>query len=156
MHIHLIAIGTKMPSWIDAGFSEYARRLPPEFKLQLTEIPAQKRLKNSNIPQVVEIESEKLISAAKPYHRTILLDVKGKAWSTETLANELNRSKEKGESIALLVGGPDGVSETCRNRCQEKWSLSSLTLPHPLVRIIIAEQVYRAWSLLVHHPYHRG
>lgn len=154
MHIKLIAIGAKMPDWVNTGFQEYAKRLPPDYPLQLIEIPAQKRTKNTIAEQVMKTETEKLFAAAT--RPIIALDRQGKALNTEQLAKQLQKWHDHQQNPSLLVGGPEGLSaEGCR-LADETWSLSALTFPHPLVRIILAEQIYRAWSILSHHPYHRS
>ncbi len=155
MIIRILAIGTKMPSWVDDGFNEYAKRFTSACSLELCEIPAEKRTKNSDIPRIIEREGEKLLAAIKPGNHVIALDVKGQAWSTEQLAGQLKLWQSDGRHVDLLIGGPDGLSTACLNRSHSKWSLSALTLPHPLVRIILAEQLYRAVSILQNHPYHR-
>lgn len=155
MLIRMLAIGTKMPSWVDAGFNEYAKRIGSGTTLELCEIPAEKRLKNSDIQRLTDKEGEKLLAAIKPGNRVIALDVKGHAWSTEQLASQLKSWQADGRNIDLLIGGPDGLAKSCLAKADLKWSLSPLTLPHPLVRIVLAEQIYRALSILQNHPYHR-
>ncbi|HSW69669.1 MAG TPA: 23S rRNA (pseudouridine(1915)-N(3))-methyltransferase RlmH [Gammaproteobacteria bacterium] len=156
MIIRILAIGNKMPSWIETGFRDYAKRFTSGCSLELVEIPAEKRTKNSDISRTIERESEKLLTAVKSNHDLIALDVKGEMWSTHQLTEELKKWQREGRHVDLLIGGPDGLSETCLRKAHGKWSLSPLTLPHPLVRIILAEQLYRAWSVLQNHPYHRG
>lgn len=155
MNIHLIAVGTRMPTWVQDGFSEYAKRLPHECSLKLIEIEASKRQKNAAISDLKKREAEKILSAIPSQSLVIALDVKGNSWSTEQLANNIQHWMNEYKNIALLIGGPDGLDDSCLSRAQQKWSLSALTFPHPLVRIIIAEQIYRAHSLLKGHPYHR-
>ena len=155
MLIRLLAIGTKMPSWIEEGFVEYAKRFPPSCQLELVEIAAAKRTKNSVSERLIEQESEKLMAAIKPGNHIIALEVKGTMWSTEQLAQQLENWQNGRRNIDLLIGGPDGLSGHCLQKAETKWSLSKLTLPHPLVRIIVAEQLYRAVSILQNHPYHR-
>jgi 23S rRNA (pseudouridine1915-N3)-methyltransferase len=155
MIIRILAIGNKMPSWVNEGFQDYVKRFTSGCSLELYEIPAEKRSKNVDIPRIVERESEKLLAAVKPTHHVIALDVKGLAWTTQQLAEELKTWQTDGRHVDLLIGGPDGLSKTCLQKVHGKWSLSSLTLPHPLVRIILAEQLYRAVSILQNHPYHR-
>lgn len=155
MIIRILAIGTKMPSWVESGFNEYAKRFTTPTSLELCEIPAEKRTKNSDTARIIERESEKLLLATKPGNHVIALDVKGQSWSTEQLAGNMKTWQSDGRHIDFLIGGPDGLSETCLQAAHVKWSLSALTLPHPLVRIILAEQLYRAFSILQNHPYHR-
>lgn len=155
MQIHLVAVGNRMPGWVTEGYQEYAKRLPPECRLVLREITPGKRLKNAEITRIRAEEGERILAAIAPEDHVIALEVLGKAWSTETLAEQLGQWQRDGRRIALLVGGPDGLSSPCRDRADQQWSLSPLTLPHPIVRIIVAEQIYRAWSWLNRHPYHR-
>jgi 23S rRNA (pseudouridine1915-N3)-methyltransferase len=155
MRIHLIAVGTRMPAWVEQGFKEYSQRLPADCTLQLVEIPAGKRGKNADIARITRDEGERMLAAIPKGAQVIALEVKGKAWSTEQLAQELDGWRHDGRDVALLVGGPEGLAPDCVTRAEGKWSLSNLTLPHPLVRIVVAEQLYRAWSILHNHPYHR-
>lgn len=144
-----------MPGWVDDGFNEYQKRLNQDVQLELLEIPAGKRGKNADLKRIIEKEGELILTALNPQEHIIALDVKGKRFTTEKLAQRMNELMHCGHPVALLVGGPEGLAESCRNKAHEKWSLSDLTLPHPLVRIVIAEQLYRGWSLLKGHPYHR-
>ena len=156
MKIYLLAVGTKMPDWVTKGYKEYEHRLPAKCSLQLKEIAAEKRNKNSNVQAIIEKEAEKLKAAIPNNCRVVALDVKGQAWSTEKLATRLQDWMMSGQDIALLVGGPDGLNDELLQLAQEKWSLSSLTFPHPLVRVILAEQLYRAYTITENHPYHRA
>ncbi len=156
MKIHLIAIGDKMPRWVQDGYGEYAGRMPPECRLQLVEISARHRGKNADIARITRDEGRTMLDAIPRDSRVIALEVKGRAWSTEDLARQLENWMASGQDVSLLVGGPEGLSTECRERADQQWSLSPLTLPHPLVRVVVAEQLYRAWSILRNHPYHRG
>lgn len=156
MQIHLIAVGTRMPGWVSDGYSEYARRLPRECSLNLAEIPLAQRSKSQPVSRAIEDEGKRMQAAIGANQRVIALDVKGRAWSTEQLAEQLNDWMQGGRDVSLLVGGPDGLAENCLQAAGQRWSLSPLTLPHPLVRVILAEQLYRAWSLNAGHPYHRA
>ncbi|MBV8802588.1 MAG: 23S rRNA (pseudouridine(1915)-N(3))-methyltransferase RlmH [Gammaproteobacteria bacterium] len=155
MLIRLLAIGNKMPAWIEAGVAEYLKRFPPSCRLELIEIPAEKRLQDSPKKKLIDNESKKLLSAIKPGNHIIALEVKGALWSTEKLADQLKAWQANGRNIDMLIGGPDGLSNECLQKAETKWSLSPLTLPHPLVRVLVAEQLYRAISILQNHPYHR-
>ncbi|EKD72495.1 MAG: Ribosomal RNA large subunit methyltransferase H [uncultured bacterium] len=155
MIIRILTIGNKMPSWVNAGFLDYAKRFTSPHTLELCEIPLEKRTKNANIARLIEREGEKLVAAIKPGNTVIALDVKGRSLSTKQLTIQLNTWQRDGRHIDLLIGGPDGLSPTCIQTADLTWSLSPLTLPHPLVRVILAEQLYRAVSILQHHPYHR-
>lgn len=156
MKIRILTITHKSPSWIQEGYNEYAKRLPASCSLELVEIPAEKRTTNADIKRITERESEKMLNAIKPNHLVIALDVKGKSWSTEQLAEQLANWLQGGRNVDLLVGGADGLSPTCLQKAELSWSLSPLTFPHILIRLIVAEQIYRAWSILQQHPYHRG
>jgi len=156
MEIRLIAIGNRMPGWVEDGYREYARRIGGEISLQLIEIAPGKRGKNADIARILQDEGERMLRAIPKDYRVIALEVEGRAWSTEQLANKMSGWLKAGRGLALLVGGPEGLAESCRQRADGRWSLSPLTLPHPLVRVILSEQIYRALSLLRNHPYHRG
>lgn len=145
-----------MPDWIEKGYKEYAQRMPAEAKLELKEIAPGKRGKNADISRIVEDECERIQAAIPRSSHIVVLDVEGRSYSTEQLAQRMNDWMHSGQDICLLVGGPEGLSEQCRSLAHEKWSLSALTFPHPLVRVILAEQLYRAWSVLRNHPYHRA
>jgi len=156
MRIHLIAVGTRMPAWVNEAYQEYARRLPRECMLQLAEIPLSKRRKSQTSEQAAEEEGLQMLAAIPGDCTVIALDVLGKHWSTETLAGRLQDWLGSGRDVALLVGGPDGLSAGCLARADLTWSLSALTYPHPLVRVILSEQLYRAWTINAGHPYHRS
>lgn len=155
MLIRIIAVGTRMPSWVETGYQEYAKRISSGTTLELLEIPAEKRSKNSDIARLTEKEGEKILDVIKPGNRVIALDVKGQSWSTEQLTAQMKTWQHDGRNVDLLIGGPDGLAKACLAKAELKWSLSALTLPHPLVRILLAEQIYRAASILLNHPYHR-
>jgi 23S rRNA (pseudouridine1915-N3)-methyltransferase len=156
MRIHLLAIGTRMPSWVVEGYREYAKRLPRECRLQLLEIPPGKRHKSVTPSQARQQEGQAMLAALPKDCTVIALDVRGSSWGTEHLAGRLRDWMSSGRDVALLVGGPDGLSSSCLDRADLRWSLSALTYPHSLVRVILAEQLYRAWTLTTGHPYHRA
>lgn len=155
VRIHLISVGRRMPGWVQAGFEDYARRLPHQCRLRLVEIEPEYRARN-DVERMVRNEGERLLKAVPKGAYVIALDERGKAWSTAQLASELRGWLASGRDIALLVGGADGLADICRDQAEQTWSLSRLTFPHQLARIILAEQLYRAWSLLHGHPYHRA
>jgi len=155
MKIHLLSIGHKMPVWVNQGCQEYLKRMPKECHVKLIEISAAKRTKKSDFKRIITDESQRLLAAIPKNNRIIALDVKGKHWSTEQLAQKMGNWMSSGQDIALLVGGPEGLSDDCLKSASELWSLSALTFPHPLVRVILTEQLYRGWSVLRGHPYHR-
>ncbi|MEY3182083.1 MAG: hypothetical protein RLZ35_68 [Pseudomonadota bacterium] len=146
MKIQIIAVGTKMPIWVNAGVEAYLPRFPREYTLQILEIPLEKNttLTNASVEQAIH-----------PKSWVVALDVLGKSWTTPMLAQKLEYWRGLGKPLCFLIGGPEGLSEQCLKRANERWSLSPLTFPHPLVRIILVEQLYRAQSLLNNHPYHR-
>jgi len=156
MRIHLLAVGQRLPGWVAEGYEEFARRLPPECRLLLTEVAAARRSKGAEVGRLRAAEGERLLAALPRGACAIALDVGGAAWSTEQLAARLAGWMQAGRDVALLVGGPDGLAPACLERTDAVWSLSALTLPHALVRIVVAEQIYRAWTLYKGHPYHRG
>lgn len=144
-----------MPAWVTQGYEEYARRMPAECSLQLIEIPAGKRSKGADLSRLIDQEGEQTMAAIPKGSKVIALDLKGRAWSTEELAKQMEHWRQDGRDVALLVGGPEGLAPQCQDQAEQCWSLSKMTLPHPVVRIVVAEQLYRAWSILSHHPYHR-
>lgn len=155
MKIRLLTITHKSPAWIQQGYEDYAKRLPPSCALELVEIPAEKRTANADLKRITEREGEKMLAAIKPQHHVIALDKGGKSWTSEQLSSQLSGWLQSGQNIDLLVGGPEGIAPACLARARETWSLSALTFPHLIVRLIVAEQVYRAWSILQNSPYHR-
>lgn len=156
MRFKLLAVGQKMPQWVTDGFNEYAKRLPRECSLQLKEITPAKRGKTSQPSQWMHEEGKRLLQAIAETDYVVALEVGGKAWHTEQLSTQLAQWQTNGRDVCLLIGGPDGLDPTCLQRADQHWSISALTLPHPLVRIIVAEQLYRAWTVLQNHPYHRA
>ncbi|VDZ80233.1 LSU m3Psi1915 methyl transferase RlmH [Salmonella bongori] len=146
MKLQLVAVGTKMPDWVQTGFTEYLRRFPKDMPFELIEIPAGKRGKNADIKRILDKEGEQMLAAAGK-NRIVTLDIPGKPWDTPQLANELERWKQDGRDVSLLIGGPEGLSPACKAAAEQSWSLSALTLPHPLVRVLVAESLYRAWSI---------
>ena len=144
-----------MPAWVNQGVEEYGKHMPREWKLEWREIPLARRGKDANAQQLCAREGEQILKAVPAGDRVIALDVRGARLSTEQLAEQLKDWQMSGDSHSLLIGGPDGLSPACLERADKRWSLSDLTLPHPLVRILLAEQLYRAWTITVNHPYHR-
>ncbi len=159
MKLRILSVGHKMPNWVQAGFEEYFKRIQPMMSVELVELPPAKRSKN---PSPAEIEKYKAVEAAiilnakQPKELLWLLEVKGKMLSTEKLADKLSVAMQDGADIALVIGGADGVADDVLQAADFKWSMSDLTLPHPLVRVILMEQLYRAMSIINNHPYHRG
>lgn len=155
MRLHIIAVGTKMEKWTNMAFSEYAKRFPREFPLVLTEIAMPKRSRANTTARYIAEEGTEMLAAIPHRSITIALDEGGKLWNTAELAKQIDHFKNNTPQLNLLIGGPDGLSEACLEKAAVHWSLSPLTLPHPLVRILLVEQLYRAISILNNHPYHR-
>ncbi|PHH57126.1 23S rRNA (pseudouridine(1915)-N(3))-methyltransferase RlmH [Coxiella burnetii] len=155
MKINVVAVGKRLPAWIKAGFQSYADRLPRDFDLNLIEIVAFKRSKGADLKKIMLQESQQLIDAVPKESEIIVLDRLGEEVDTPTLAQKLSQWRHENRSISLLIGGPEGLSATCIDKARWVWSLSALTLPHALARVIVAEQIYRAWSIITNHPYHR-
>ena len=145
-----------MPSWVEEAYREFAKRLPRECTLQLREIPPGKRSKSQAPERAQQDEGQSILGAIPADCHVVALDVQGRAWSTPELAASLQDWMASGRDVALLVGGPDGLSPACLERADRRWSLSALTFPHALVRVIVAEQLYRAWTVTTGHPYHRA
>ena len=155
MRIRLISVASRMPRWVEQGYQEYAKRLPPELPLELVEIPLTTRGKSADVARLMRREGEQMLAAVQPGERIVTLEVNGRAWSTETLAEQLDSWRLDARIVNLMVGGPEGLPDEVTARSDQRWSLSPLTLPHPLVRILLAEQLYRAWTILNRHPYHK-
>jgi len=156
VRIHLVAIGRRMPSWISDGFSEYAQRLRSGVQLELIEVETPRRGPNPDLSRVVREEGTRLLRAAPSGTYRIALDQSGRSYDSELLAAQLEKWMAFGRDIALIVGGPDGLSDEVLASVDQCWSLSPLTLAHPLVRIVIAEQLYRAYAISRGLPYHRA
>ena len=155
MQFDLIAIGRRMPTWIDSAFCEYSKRLPKSINFNLIEITPATRSKNKNLEQLKKIEEEKINAVIASGNLVIALDEKGKMISSHSLSVQLQTWMYNQQHISILVGGADGLSSSIKNKADQIWSLSEMTLPHGLVRIIMIEQLYRAWSIINCHPYHR-
>jgi 23S rRNA (pseudouridine1915-N3)-methyltransferase len=145
-----------MPHWVVSGYEEYARRLTSECHLRLLEVAPAQRGRKVVLKHVLQEEGKRMLKTIPKGSRVVALDVLGNAWSTEQLSEHLKEWMASGRDLSLLIGGPEGISPDCIQQAEMRWSLSALTLPHPLVRVVVAEQLYRAWSLLHNHPYHRA
>lgn len=159
MKLRLLAVGQKMPDWVQSGYDDYAKRLQPLLPVQLVPLAMAKRGKNdsaSDIHKYCQQEGQTILTARQPRELLIALEVGGRNLSTEKLADTLKLWMQDGQDVALAIGGPDGLSNEVRQQAEWHWSLSPLTLPHPIVRIIVIEQIYRAMSLINGHPYHRA
>ena len=155
MQFDLIAIGRRMPVWTDSAFCEYSKRLPKSINFNLIEITPATRSKNKNSEQLKKIEEEKINAVISSGNLVIALDEKGKTISSHSLSVQLQAWVDDQQHISILIGGADGLSSSIKNKADQIWSLSEMTLPHGLVRIIMIEQLYRAWSIINRHPYHR-
>ncbi|MGH1485138.1 MAG: 23S rRNA (pseudouridine(1915)-N(3))-methyltransferase RlmH [Cellvibrionaceae bacterium] len=160
MRIRVLAVGTRMPDWVNTGVKEYQKRLPREWRFEWLELPLGPRGrsqggKSQDNSKAILAEGKSMLAAIDKNDKVIALEVKGKNWSTEQVSKELSSWQMSGQDIVILIGGPDGLAQSCIDRASQYWSLSALTLPHPLVRIILTEQLYRGWTLLNNHPYHK-
>ena len=155
MKIQIIAIGNKMPPWVNATTQEYMKRMPRDCEVILKEVPAANRHKNSNADTIKDLEAKQLLAAVPNGNHIIALDEHGVQWSTQELSQQMDHWRHLGCNVTLLIGGADGLHHSCLQKAHQRLSLSKLTYPHPLVRVIIAEQLYRAYSILSGHPYHR-
>lgn len=155
MHIRLIAVGDRQPSWVDEAFDAYSRRFPREWSFRLDRIATVRRPKNDKSKSAIEAEGEKILAKINANEQVVLLDERGKQLASQALATRLADWQSDGRDVCFVIGGPDGVSSACRERANFIWSLSDLTLPHGLARVLFAEQMYRVWSLQTGHPYHR-
>ena len=154
MRVRLVAAGTRLPDWMNAGYAEYARRLPPETPLELREIDVQRGRGGGE--RAIRDEGEKMLALVAPSHYVVALDVTGRTLDTPALAKWWQKRLQDGRDLAFLIGGPEGLAPDCLARADERLSLSALTLPHGLARVVLAEAVYRAISLTKGHPYHRA
>lgn len=155
MHIRLIAVGDRQPTWIDDAFDNYSGRFPREWKFRLDRIATARRSKNNTAQNAIDAECEQILSRIKASEQVVLLDERGKQLTSQALATRLLDWQSDGRDLCFVIGGPDGVADACRQRADTIWSLSDLTLPHGLARVLFSEQMYRAWSLQTGHPYHR-
>ena len=155
MRLRLVAVGNRMPAWVDAGFAEYARRFPPHLPLSLTEIAPGARTKGMDVARIAADECQRCLKAVGDA-RLIALERRGRPIDTEGMAAALGEWLQQGRDVAFLIGGPEGLAADCLARAERQWSLSALTLPHAMVRVLLAEQLYRALSILQNLPYHRG
>lgn len=156
MRAHILTVAERAPPWVKAGFDEYAKRLAHKLPLTLAELPLGPRSGKSAISRAIADEGIRMFAAIPKQSRVIALDSKGEQWSSEILAKQLANWMMDGRDLCFLIGGPDGLAPQCLLEAQQKWSLGPLTLPHALVRIVLAEQIYRAVSMLDNHPYHRA
>ncbi len=154
MRLRVVALGQRMPSWVDAGWDEYARRMPAEFPVELVALRAEPRDRGKTAAQILDAEAVRIAAACKSASM-VALDERGERWTTRALADKLAQWRVEARDVAFVIGSADGLAGSVKRDAAAMFSLSALTLPHGLVRIIVAEQLYRAVSLLARHPYHR-
>jgi 23S rRNA (pseudouridine1915-N3)-methyltransferase len=156
MKLVILAVGHKMPDWITNGFDEYAKRMPPELRIELKEIKPEQRSSGRNAESVMAAEKQRIEAALPKNARVVALDERGRDWTTTQLANALPGWQQDGRDVAFVIGGADGLAPEVKARAEIMLRVSSLTLPHGMVRVLLAEQLYRAWSITQNHPYHRA
>ncbi|MDR5812873.1 MULTISPECIES: 23S rRNA (pseudouridine(1915)-N(3))-methyltransferase RlmH [unclassified Caballeronia] len=156
MKLVILAVGHKMPDWITKGFDEYAKRMPPELRIELKEIKPEQRSSGRNAESVMAAEKQRIEAALPKNARIVALDERGRDWTTMQLANALPGWQQEGRDVAFVIGGADGLDPAVKSRAELLLRVSSLTLPHGMVRVLLAEQLYRAWSITQNHPYHRA
>ena len=155
MRVALISVGTRMPSWVRDGYEDYARRLGARLPVTLVELSPGKRSATGEVARAMAEEAKRILASVKPDDYVVALDERGTQRTTQELAQWLKARQQGGRSLSFLIGGPDGYAPEVLGRAQETWSLSKLTLPHALVRVLFIEQLYRAVTILDGHPYHR-
>ena len=153
--MRVLTVGTRMPDWVSRGVEEYSKRMPRDLAIEWCEIPASKRSRDTAESRMLD-EFQAIDRRLKDQEVVVVLDVDGKVVSTEAIAESIEAWQDQGVKVAFVIGGPDGVHPQLKARASSKWSLGRITLPHPLVRVILAEQLYRAWSINAGHPYHRA
>ena len=156
MKIYVIAVGAKMPDWVNVAWDDYAKRLPPEWTIALKEIKPEPRTTGKTVAQMMVAEAKRLEAAIPADALRVALDERGKDLSTQQFSETLQAWQHASQPIAILIGGPDGLDPILKASCAHLLRLSSMTMPHPLVRVVLIEQIYRGWSILVNHPYHRA
>ena len=155
LRLSVIGASNRQPEWVDLGAADYAKRLRGRCSLEIKTVPLARRTQATSVERAIADEGERMLELLSNATHVVALLESGKSWSTKELAAKLEAWMQRGAPVAFLVGGPDGLSPACVARATDRWSLSPLTLPHGLVRIVAAEALYRAWSLLENHPYHR-
>lgn len=155
MKLIIAAVGARMPDWVVAGWQEYARRLPADCTLELKEIKPENRRSGKTAAQMMLAEAQRLRAAVPADAITVALDERGRDLTTVDVAHKLEQWRESTANVVFFIGGPDGLDESLKRDANLRWRLSSMTMPHPLVRIVLAEQLYRAWAIMNNHPYHR-
>lgn len=156
MKLHIVAVGHKMPGWIASGFDEYAKRMPPELRIELREVKPELRSGSRTADSVMAAEQQRIEATLPKNARVVALDERGRDWTTMQLAQALPAWQQDGRDVAFVIGGADGLAPALKSRAELLLRVSSLTLPHGMVRVLLAEQLYRAWSITQNHPYHRA
>lgn len=155
--IRIVCLGTKMPQWVNLAVDSYISRIPrPQFDVKMTEIPLQKRSRSSNIQSLLEKESRKVLESVPNHYLHVCLERSGRKIDSGTLSAQMCQWRDDAQPVAISIGGPEGFPSSHLKKCHQSWSLSALTMAHPIARIVLAEQLYRGWSILAGHPYHRG
>ncbi|MBU2864922.1 23S rRNA (pseudouridine(1915)-N(3))-methyltransferase RlmH [Reinekea forsetii] len=155
MKVRVLAVGPKMPKWVEEGAGDYLKRMPRDIAIEFVPLNLGARGKSASMSKAIAQEGDAMLAQIKPDDHVVALDLSGKDWSTEQLSEQLQQWREQAKTLVLLIGGPDGLDPRCLARANQKWCLSKLTLPHPLVRVLLSEQMYRAWSITQNHPYHK-
>lgn len=155
MRLLIVAVGQRIPDWAQAAWNDYAKRFPPELKIELKTVKTETRTGGKTTEQLMQAERRRIDEAIPKETRIVVLDERGLRLSTMALADKLKTWQQSGDDLALVIGGPDGLDPAFRQAAQERIRLSDLTLPHALVRVLLVEQLYRAWSINANHPYHR-
>lgn len=156
MKLIIIAVGNRMPAWVETAWDDYAKRLPPDCALELREIRPEPRTTGKTPVQMMAAEARRIETAIPGAALRVALDERGRDLTTMALSRQLEQWRAGGRDVVFLVGGPDGLDENLKRGCDLQIRLSSLTLPHPMVRVVLGEQLYRAWAILTNHPYHRA
>lgn len=156
MHIRVLAVGDRQPGWVNTAFDDYSSRLPRDWRFSLKTLPGAQRSKKQNAANAIRAEGQAILADIDSAERVVVLDEHGTQYTSVALADRLGTWQSDGRDVCLVIGGADGLSDDCLARADQSWSLSALTLPHGLVRVVLAEQLYRAWSLRAGHPYHRS
>lgn len=155
MKLYIVAVGNKMPAWITSGFNEYSKRMPREAKIEFLEIKPEPRTTGKSVEQIMDAEAQRIHAAVPRSCLHIVLDEHGEQSTTRQLAAQMQDWMRAGNDVAFIIGGADGLHESVKQAAKQLLALSALTLPHAFVRVLLAEQLYRAHSLLHNHPYHR-
>ncbi len=155
MRFLILSVGHKIPEWVTAGYTEYAKRMPREAKTELLELKPEPRTSGKTPQQIMEAEAQRILAALPAGCLRIALDERGAAWTTRQLADKMGQWMGEGRDVAFIIGGADGLHESVKKGAHQLVALSAMTLPHAMVRVLLAEQLYRAHSLLHNHPYHR-